>query len=178
MFVKTDKATIECASCSGQALLQYQQYKAKQQGAAIEKGQNYATEALGGFIQPVVNAPINIHNGVSEPFRAGERALFGTSNIPEISRMTVAEKIEYGNKDGRQMINRGSEIGATIAMGGAMGGKAIATQADRIFLGTESAYNMLMQETAFLKKNATVFKTIVLIFESRLLKIPVREFFV
>lgn len=139
MFVKTDKATIEYAMRAGQAVLQYQEYKAKQSDAAIEKGRNYATEALGGFIQPMVNAPVNIINGVSEPFRAGERALFGTSEIPEVPRMTVAERSEYWNKDGRQVINTGAEITSTILLGGAAGGKAIATQAGRIFLGTESA---------------------------------------
>lgn len=47
-----------------------------------------------------------------------------------------------GTKDGRMIINRGAEIGATMVFGGAAGGKAIGTQAGRIFLGTESAYNI------------------------------------
>lgn len=142
MFVKTDKATIEYAKRAAQAVLQYQSYKAGELEAAIEKGRNYATDALGGFIQPIVNAPVNIINGVSEPFRAAERISFGTRYIPEIPRMQVAERSEYWNKDGRMVINRGAEIGTTILLGGAAGGKAIGTQAGRIFLGTESAYNI------------------------------------
>lgn len=84
----------------------------------------------------------NVLNGISEPFRAGEKAMFGTNYIPEVPRMQVAERSEYWNKDGRLVINRGAEIGATILLGGAAGGKAIGTQAGRIFLGAESAYNI------------------------------------
>jgi len=57
MFTKTDQATIEYAKRAGQAVLQYQQYQAKQTDAIQERNNNYATEALGGFVQPIVNAP-------------------------------------------------------------------------------------------------------------------------
>lgn len=142
MFVTTDKATIEYAKRAAQAVLQYQEYKAGRLDAAIEKGRSYATDALGGFVQPIVNAPVNIVNGVSEPFRAAERLSFGTKYITEIPRMQVAERSEYWNKDGRMYINTGAEITSTIVFGGAAGGKAIGTQAGKIFLGTESVYNI------------------------------------
>lgn len=142
MFVTTDKASIEYAKRAAQAVLQFQNYKAGQLDAGIEKGRNYATDALGGFVQPIVNAPVNIVNGVSEPFRAAERISFGTKYIPEIPRMQIAERSEYWNKDGRMVINTGAEITSTILLGGAAGGKAIGTQAGRIFLGGESAYNI------------------------------------
>lgn len=142
MVIRTDKYTIEMASRAAQAVLQYRQYEAGRLAAAIEKGKNYATDAIGGFVQPLVNAPVNIVNGLSEPFRAGERALFGTSNIPEIPRMQVAERGEYWNKDNRMPANRIGEIGATITFGGMAGSKMLATQSGRTILGIESSYNI------------------------------------
>lgn len=142
MIIRTDRYTIEMASRAAQAVLQYRQYEAGQLDAAIEKGKNYATDAIGGFVQPIVNAPVNIANGLSEPFRAGERAMFGTSSIPEIPRMAVAERSEYWNKDNRMLANRIGEIGATITFGGMTGSRMLATQTGRTTLGIESAYNI------------------------------------
>jgi hypothetical protein len=68
--------------------------------------------------------------------------MFGTSYIPEIPRMEVAERSEYWNKDGRMLINKGAEIGATITFGGMAGSRMLATQPGRFLLGTEAAYNL------------------------------------
>ncbi len=133
---------IERAQRGGQAVLQYREYQSLSDDAKAEYARRYAPEAIGGFVQPIVNAPVNIANSLSEPFRAGERALFGTSYIPEIPRMQVAERSEYWNKDGRMLINKGAEIGATITFGGMAGSRALATQSGRFLLGTESAYNI------------------------------------
>lgn len=142
MPISVGKENIEYARRAGQAILQYQNYKAQQNDLAIESGKTYVNEAIGGFVQPIVNAPVNIVNGLSEPFRAGERGLFGTSYIPQIPKMSVAERSEYWNKDGRMYANKGGEIAATIAFGGIFGGKAIATQTGRNLIGLESAYNL------------------------------------
>ncbi len=133
---------IERAQRGGQAVLQYREYQSLSDDAKAEYARRYAPDAVGGFVQPIVNAPVNIANGLSEPFRAGERALFGTSYIPEIPRMEVAERSEYWNKDGRMLINKGAEIGATITFGGMAGSRALATQTGRFLLGTEAAYNI------------------------------------
>lgn len=136
------KYAIENAKRSVEAVSKYRTYKAEQLEAAIEKGKNYATDAIGGFVQPIVNSASNVGNGVLEPVRAGERAIFGTDHTPEIPRMTSAERSEYWNKDGRMYPNKGAEILSTVVLGGAAGSKAIGTQAGRILLGTESAYNI------------------------------------
>jgi DNase/tRNase domain of colicin-like bacteriocin len=142
LVVTTNQYFVEKAKIAGQAVLQYQEYKAKESDAAIEHGKNYVNDAMGGFVQPIVNAPVNIINGLSEPFRAGEKMLFGTQNMPVIPRMEVAERSEYWNKDGRMYANKAAEITATITFGGATGSKALATQGGRILLGTEASYNV------------------------------------
>jgi hypothetical protein len=142
LFVTTSQHSIERAKIAGQAVLQYQEYKSKELDATIEHGKNYVNEATGGFVQPIVNAPVNIINGLSEPFRAGEKMLFGTQNIPVIPRMEVAERSEYWNKDGRMYANKGAEIGATIIFGGGAGAKALATKGGRALLGLEASYNV------------------------------------
>ncbi len=142
LTVTVNKYSIELADRTAQAVSQFRQYQAGEVKAAIEKGNNYAKDAVGGFVQPTVNAPVNIINGISEPLRAGERVIFGTNKLPEIPRMTIAEKSEYWQKDGRSYAARGAEIGATILLGGAAGAKAVGTQAGRVLLGIESSYNI------------------------------------
>ncbi len=140
--IEVGKENLERANRAGQAILQYKEFKAKELDAAIEKGKNYATDAMGGFVQPIVNGFSNLGNGLTEPFRAGERVMFGTNYIPEIPRMTVAERSEYWNKDGRMYANRIGEFGATLTFGGIVGAKALATQGGRILLATEATYNI------------------------------------
>jgi hypothetical protein len=142
LFITTSKHSIEKAKIAGQAVLQFREYKSKELDAVIEHGKNYATDALGGFIQPIVNAPVNIINGLSEPFRAGEKMLFGTENIPVIPRMEVAERSEYWNKDGRMYANKAAEVTSTVLFGGATGSKALATKGGRAWLGLEASYNI------------------------------------
>ena len=142
LTVTVNKYSIELADRTAQAVSQFRQYQAGEVKAAIEKGNKYAKDAVGGFVQPIVNAPVNIINGISEPLRAGERVIFGTNKLPEIPRMTIAEKSEYWQKDGRSYAATGAEIGTTILLGGAAGAKAVGTQAGRAILGIESTYNI------------------------------------
>jgi A nuclease of the HNH/ENDO VII superfamily with conserved WHH len=142
MPVNVGKENLEHAKLAGQAVLRFREYEAKNLDLAIEHGKNYVNNAMGGFIQPIVNAPVNIINGVSEPFRAGERMIFGTNNIPVIPRMEVAERSEYWNKDGRMYANKAAEVTATITFGGATGSKALATKGGRALLGLEASYNI------------------------------------
>jgi Contact-dependent growth inhibition CdiA C-terminal domain len=142
LVVTTNQYFVEKAKIAGQAVLQFREYESKELDAAIKHGKSYATDAMGGFVQPIVNAPVNIINGLSEPFRAGEKMLFGTQNIPTIPRMEVAERSEYWNKDNRMLANKGAEIGATIIFGGGAGAKALGTRGGRALLGFESSYNI------------------------------------
>ena len=141
LVVTTNQYFVEKAKVAGQAVLQFREYESKALDAAIKHGKSYATDAMGGFVQPIVNAPINIFNGLSEPFRAGEKMIFGTQNIPVIPRMEVAERSEYWNKDNRMLANKGAEIGASIIFGGGAGAKALATKGGRALLGLEASYN-------------------------------------
>lgn len=142
MVVKTNQSVIERAKRAGQAVLQYQEYKSQEADLAVEKGKIYVNQAIGGFLQPIVNAPVNIVNGISEPLRAGEKLAFGTNYIPEIPKMSVAEQSEYWNKDNRLYANKGAEIVSTITFGGALGSRALATQTGRVLTGVESGYNI------------------------------------
>lgn len=142
MPIKIGNENIEYARRAGQAVLQYREYQSLTADARKDYARRYVNEAFGGFIQPIVNAPVNIGNGLSEPFRAGERAMFGTNYIPEIPRMQVAERSEYWNKDNRMLANRIGEIGATITFGGMTGSRMMATQTGRTILGIESGYNI------------------------------------
>jgi A nuclease of the HNH/ENDO VII superfamily with conserved WHH len=141
MYAKTSQYSIELAKRAGEAVLNFRKNESETFDKNQAHGRRYAPEALGGFVQPIVNAPVNIINGLSEPFRAGEKMLFGTQNIPTIPRMEVAERSEYWNKDGRMFANKGAEIGATIVFGGGAGAKALATKSGRALLGVESSYN-------------------------------------
>jgi DNase/tRNase domain of colicin-like bacteriocin len=140
--VRTSKFSLEHAKIVGQAVLQFRKYESETFDKNQAHGNRYVPEAFGGFVQPIVNAPVNIINGVSEPFRAGERMLFGTQNIPTIPRMEVAERSEYWNKDNRMLANKGAEIGASIIFGGGAGAKALATKGGRALLGLEASYNV------------------------------------
>lgn len=144
MFVGTDKATIEKAKQAGQAVLQYQEYKAKGIDAAVEKGQNYATEALGGFIEKPYNAVVNNINGLSEPFRAGERKLFGSGYLPELPRLTVGDRSEYWQQKryGNVSLNMIGEGAATIQVG-VMTGRPLYNSRIGALLGLQvGAYNI------------------------------------
>lgn len=144
MFVGTDGATIEKAKQAGQAVLQYQEYKAKGIDAAIEKGQNYATEALGGFIEKPYNAAVNNINGLSEPFRAGERKLFGSGYLPELPRSTVGDRSEYWQQKryGGVTLNMMGEGAATIQVG-VMTGRPLYNSRVGALLGLQvGAYNL------------------------------------
>lgn len=142
MPISVGKENIEYARRAGQAVLQFREYQSLTADAKAEYARRYATDALGGFVQVPINGGVNIVNGLSEPFRAGERMMFGTNYIPEVPRMTVAEQSEYWNKDGRMAANRIGEIGATIAFGGVTGSRMLATQTGRALLGIESTYNI------------------------------------
>lgn len=142
MPVQIGRENIEYARRAGQAVLQYREYQSLKDDAKAEYARRYATEALGGFVQVPVNGAVNVVNGVSEPFRAGERMIFGTNYIPEIPRMQVAERSAYWNKDGRMTANRIGEFTATITFGGGLGSKALATQTGRTLIGIESSYNI------------------------------------
>lgn len=142
MVMTTTQSLVEKAKRAGQAVLQYQEYQANRRDAEIEYGKTYVNDAMGGFVQVPINGGINLVNGLSEPFRAGEKIVFGTNYIPEVPKLTIAERSEYWNKDGRMLANKGGEIIATGVFGGILGGKAITTQGGRILLGTESSYNI------------------------------------
>lgn len=141
MTLPTDNYTIEAAKRAGQAALGYSEYQAQQVDQAIEKGSRETNNIFGGFVQPIVNAPVNVVNGISEPFRAGERVMFGTNHIPEIPRLTAAENSAYWQKNGRMYANTGAEIGATLLIGGVSGARAMASQTGRALLGIEAIYN-------------------------------------
>lgn len=141
MPISVGKENIEYARRAGQAVLQFREYESLTADAKAEYARRYATDALGGFVQVPINGGVNIVNGLSEPFRAGERLIFGTNYIPEVPRMTVAEQSEYWNKDGRMYANKGGEIAATIAFGGVAGSKMLASQTGRVLIGAESGYN-------------------------------------
>jgi DNase/tRNase domain of colicin-like bacteriocin len=142
MYANTNQNAVEHAKRAGQAVLDFRKYEAETFDKNQAHGNRYLPEALGGFVQPIVNAPVNLINGLSEPFRAGEKMLFGTQNIPTIPRMEVAERSEYWNKDNRMLANKGAEIGATIIFGGGAGAKALGTGGGRALLGFESSYNI------------------------------------
>jgi DNase/tRNase domain of colicin-like bacteriocin len=141
MYANTNQYTIEQAKRAGAAVLQFNKNEAETFDRNQAHGNRYMPEAIGGFAQPIVNAPVNIINGLSEPFRAGEKMLFGTNNIPIIPRMEVAERSEYWNKDNRMLANKGAEFGASIIFGGGAGTKALATKGGRALLGLEASYN-------------------------------------
>lgn len=142
MPVSVGKENIEYARRAGQAVLQYREYQSLADDAKAEYARRYATEALGGFVQVPINGFGNVVNGLTEPFRAGERAIFGTDYIPAVPRMEIAERSEYWNKDNRMLANNLGEIGATLTFGGMTGGRMLGTQPGRVLLGTESTYNI------------------------------------
>jgi hypothetical protein len=128
---------------AGQAVLQYQEYKAKGTDAAIESRQNYVNGALGGFVEKPYNAVINNINGLSEPFRAGEKSLFGTGYIPELPRSTIGDKSAYWqqNRYGVSLNQMGE--GATTLQVGIMTGKPLFNSRVGALLGVQvGAYNI------------------------------------
>ena len=142
MPVNIGKENIEYARRAGQAALQYSGERAKAIDAAVAAGNREMTNTVGGMIQPLVNAPVNALNSITEPARATERMIAGTSYIPEIPRMTAAENSAYWQKDGRMIANTGAEIAATVVLGGATGSRMLATQTGRALLGIEAGYNI------------------------------------
>ncbi|MBA4124003.1 MAG: hypothetical protein H0X72_16290 [Acidobacteria bacterium] len=123
--------------------MQYQEYKAKGIDAAIESGKNYVNGALGGFVEKPYNAVINNINGLSEPFRAGEKSLFGTGYIPELPRSTIGDKSAYWqqNRYGVSLNQIGE--GATTLQVGIMTGKPLFNSRAGALLGVQvGAYNI------------------------------------
>jgi len=143
MPITVGKQNIEYARRAGQAVLQYREYKAKRTEATIESGKNYVNGALGGFVEKPYNAVVNNINGLSEPFRAGEKALFGTGYIPELPRSTIGDKSAYWqqNRYGVSLNQIGE--GATTLQVGIMTGKPLFNSRVGALLGVQvGAYNI------------------------------------
>lgn len=144
MTLTTNRATIEYAVRAGQAMLQYRDYQAKAIDDAVEKGKDYVNGALGGFIEKPYNAVVNNVNGLSEPFRAGEQRIFGTSYLPELPRSTVGDRSEYWQQKryGNVSLNMIGEGAATIQVG-IMTGKPLYSSRLGALLGLQvGAYNI------------------------------------
>jgi hypothetical protein len=144
MFIPIDKATIEYAKRAGQAVLQYQEYQAKQFDANQERINNYAPEALGGFVEKPYNAVVNNINGLSEPTRAFEKNIFGTNYIPELPRSTIGDRSEYWQQKryGDVSLNAIGE-GATTLQVGIMTGKPMFNSRIGALLGVQvGGYNL------------------------------------
>jgi hypothetical protein len=144
MPITVGKQNIEYARRAGQAVLQYQQYQAKQSDANQERINNYAPEALGGFIEKPYNAVVNNINGLTEPTRAFEKNIFGTSYIPELPRSTIGDRSEYWQQKryGDVSLNAIGE-GATTLQVGIMTGKPLLNSRIGALLGVQvGGYNL------------------------------------
>lgn len=131
MFVSTDRATIEYAKRAGQAVLQYQEYKAKQSDANRERAQNEVNQMFTDQGRVIWNSAVNIVEGTINTALDAASANGGTNPIPLLNpnrpqvdfssaktdyRSEMMRRALDGKLDG-DGIKRGqaTELGVTIA---------------------------------------------------------------
>lgn len=108
---------------------------------AYQKGSQYVDKLMVGYIANQVNAPINLINGSTEPFRAmaGKMGI----NIPALPKWQAAQESEYWRKDNRI---GDAETGATLALGGALGKQfgeqVLKTTTGKVLSAVEASYNI------------------------------------
>ena len=126
MFVKTDQAMIEKAKRAGQAVLQYQEYQAKQSDVNRQRAQSETNQMFADQGRVLWNAGVNIVEGTINQgidaalSKGGQDAIY--NNLPEQAKPHVdfsAVKPDYQSEMMRRDMN-GKVDGDGIKMGQAV----------------------------------------------------------